>query len=284
MKKFAYSYITLRYVHDIAAGEFVNVGIVLYSREQHLLKSRFRHTYTRIKKVFPDANGLALKSTLSALESTFDRLSDSISSDLPLEEHPNSIEAIVSKILPKDDSALQWGPRGSGLSTSLDDTLEFLYRRYITFNDDKGATNKRSDEEVWRAFKREFDAKKITSHFTTKTIRSSDDEREFQHAWKNGIWHCIEPVSLDLSSSESIKEKAIRWLGQMETLSDGATEGFKVYFLLGEPSQKNLHEAFEKASRILGKAKCAEVIPESKAKAFSDELSSKVVAHRANRD
>ncbi|MCK7468808.1 MAG: hypothetical protein MZU91_12245 [Desulfosudis oleivorans] len=51
-----------------------------------------------------------------------------------------------------------------------------------------------------------------------------------------GVWHCRAPVSFDLASSDSIRDKAHRWLGQLTSVA-GASEPFKLYFLVGEPAQ-----------------------------------------------
>ena len=63
-------------------------------------------------------------------------------------------------------------------------------------------------------------------------------------------WHCLEPVSFDLSSADSLREKAHKWLGQLLSVKE-AKEPFKVYLLLGEPQNENLRPAFDKAVSIL---------------------------------
>jgi hypothetical protein len=46
----------LRYVHDVASGEFANVGVVLYSPEARFTGALCRDTHGRISKMFPDMN------------------------------------------------------------------------------------------------------------------------------------------------------------------------------------------------------------------------------------
>lgn len=106
-----------------------------------------------------------------------------------------------------------------------------------------------------------------------------DDEVEFQYAWKNGLWHCLEPVSLDLSSADSIREKAHRWLGQITSVK-GARDQFKVYLLLGEPQQRALRPAFEKAVSILRKLPVEnEIVLENRAPEFSEEFAREIEMH-----
>jgi hypothetical protein len=71
---------------------------------------------------------------------------------------------------------------------------------------------------------------KLADRLQPKTIASPFDRVEFDHAWKNGKWHCFQPLSFDLANEETIREKARRWAGQMLALKE-ATEPFKLYFL-----------------------------------------------------
>ena len=116
-------------------------------------------------------------------------------------------------------------------------------------------------------------------HFVKKTISVDDDQVEFKHAWKNGVWHCLAPVSFDLASADSIREKAHKWLGQLTSVSK-ATEDFKLYFLVGEPTVAELRPAFESALSILGKSSIEqEFVPEAQAGELSERLAAEVLAH-----
>src|SRR6266849_772275 len=76
----SYTYTVLRYVHDIATGEFVNVGVVVYAPKVRYLQAEMRSTYGRLARVFPDLDGDAFKRAMSYVEgsvaSTAKRLSD----------------------------------------------------------------------------------------------------------------------------------------------------------------------------------------------------------------
>lgn len=49
-----YSYVVLRYIHDVLTGEFVNVGLVMVVPGRPLILTKSRKTFGRIKNVFPD--------------------------------------------------------------------------------------------------------------------------------------------------------------------------------------------------------------------------------------
>jgi hypothetical protein len=73
---------------------------------------------------------------------------------------------------------------------------------------------------------------------------------DFEHAWKNGEWHCYQPLSFDLANEENIRDKARRWAGHMLALKD-ASEPFRPYFFVGSPSDQSLARAYEAAISIL---------------------------------
>ena len=54
-----YSYVVLRYIHDVLTGEFVNVGLVMVVPGRPLILSKSRKTFGRIKSVFPDLDSEA---------------------------------------------------------------------------------------------------------------------------------------------------------------------------------------------------------------------------------
>ena len=277
--KIPYTYSALRYVHDITTGEFVNVGVVLYSREARYASAICRSTFGRLSKTFPGMDGDAFKSQMRFVQSRIEEIGDELKKELPLNGHPASVVEVAHAVLPPDDSSLQWSPPGSGLAENLSQTLETLFERMVTRYDERPQQERRSDDEVWRKYRRSLESRHVLKHLQSKKISVQDDEVEFQYAWKNGVWHCLEPVSFDLSSADSIREKAHKWLGQLLSVKD-TKEPFKVYLLLGEPQQEALRPAFDKAVSILHRLPVdSEVIREDHAGEFSEKFAREIEAH-----
>ena len=67
----AYTYTILRYVHDTATGEFVNVGVALFAPEVPFASAMCRETFGRVTRMFPSANGEAFKAMARHVESRF---------------------------------------------------------------------------------------------------------------------------------------------------------------------------------------------------------------------
>jgi Protein of unknown function (DUF3037) len=274
-----YRYTVLRYVHDITTGEFMNVGVVLKSPDSARVRAKFKLAFGRIKSAFPSVDAAAHRTRMRMLQKAFDGLNDDLAS-AGLAVESESLTALVKRILPADDSGLQWAPIGSGLSRDLDATLQNLYERFVTKHDTDAAADRRKDNDVWREFRSELEQRNVLSYLTRKTIEAPDDSVTFSHAWKNGAWHCFEPVSLDLASDSSIKEKAHRWLGQIASVHR-SHEKFKVYFLVGKPSESRLEKAYDQAVKILAQAPESKVIEEKDAKSFSKKIANDIRAHVA---
>jgi hypothetical protein len=280
--KTPYTYSVLRYVHDITTGEFINVGVALYSREGKYASAICRSTFGRLSKTFPGVNGESFKSLMRFVQSRIEEIGNGFQNELPLAGFPASIMEVAHSVLPPDDSSLQWSPPGGGLSDDLPTTLEGLFVRLVSRYDERLQQERRSDDEIWRKFRRDLESRKVLRHLQPKTISVQDDEVEFQHAWKNGLWHCLEPLSFDLSSPDSIREKAHRWLGQLLSVKD-APEQFKVYLLLGEPQQESLRPAFDRAISILHRLPVPnEIIREANAAAFSEVFAREIETHQPN--
>jgi hypothetical protein len=88
----------------------------------------------------------------------------------------------------------------------------------------------------------------------------------------------LEPISFDLSSADSIKEKAHRYLGQLTSINSSKEE-FKVYALLGEPQHQHLRADFQKALTILQKAPKTVLIREDDAVQFSERFATDIEQH-----
>lgn len=275
-----YSYIVLRYVHDIGTGEFINVGIVLMATRTPYLGAKFKTAYGRVKKAFPTIDPDVFRARMRRLQAAFDQITEGkIDAPIAIDSKEGfPIERLVHSVIRADDSSLQWSAAGSGLSKDLPATLATLYQRFVTKYDTEVGNPLRKDEDVWKHFKSELEKRNVLPHLAEKVIAVADDSVRFEHAWKNGAWHCYEPLSFDLASNTSIKEKAHRWLGQVSSIKD-SPEGFRVYFLVGKPIDAALGDAYDKAISILRKAPSSEVIEEGGAEQFSEAVAKAIAEH-----
>jgi len=279
--KTAYSFVVLRYVHDVAIGEFINVGVVLYAPKANYIGGLCNTRYGRVSKMFGDIDGDYFKGLMRYIETRFEELGNRLRNELPLVEIPGDILQIAKNILPSDDSSLQWSEAGGGQTENPAKTLEDLFERIVARYEVRAQRTSREDGDVWRVFKKEFEARHVLSQLQPKRIIARDYDYEFEHAWKNNNWHVYEPVSFDLMEADSILDKANRWLGRIMTLRD-STDKFKLHMLLGEPLLEKHRASFLKAENILNKMPGEkEFIREHDAEKFSEALAAEILSHDA---
>lgn len=248
MSKLAYSYTVLRYVHDTQTGEYVNVGVVLFVPERGILLRKMRHTISRIKDMFPDLDTGAFKSTMNDVERAIGQYAKKLSSSDLLNRQVDASN-LARVVVPLDDSSLQWSPLGTGLADDPEGALNRLFARMVS-NYDQHHARRRTDDEVWNPVQQELSERNIDLQFEERVFRGKVDEIRFTHTWKNGVWHCYEPLSMDLADADGIKDKARKWLGNLTAARNG-TESFQAHFIVGKPQNASLMGAYDDAINIL---------------------------------
>ena len=265
-KKQAYSYTVLRYVHDVVSGESLNVGVVMHAPGAGFLKAQTRKTIGRLKQVFPDLDRQAFISAMQAVDRGVTALARHVAKEALFDGHATA-ESYARKVVPSDDSALQWSPLGTGLATDLDSAFKRLYTRYVAQYDVRSG-RRRNNDDVWRPVQEKLVERGIHVPFESRTVVGAQDQIEFKKAWKNGRWHAYEPLSLDLADADNIKDKARKWRGHLAAVVEGAADvgNIDLYFLLGRPENPSLMDAYESAKKILEHAHLTkEVVDENEA-------------------
>lgn len=275
-----FSYVVLRYRHDALAGELVNVGVVLYAPDERFLQAAVRTTYGRLSKLYPDFEGGALTADLRRLETALKRLAGQEASSMFASGY--TAASLAKRVIDDPAGSYLWSDVKYGVTKSPAEELRRLFERYIG-RFDTAQVSRRSDADVWRPARDKLAEKALAEFFEPKTIQSSRDEVSFEHAWKNGVWHCIQPLSFDLADTDSIQNKAARWVGHMVGLSK-SDEAFRPYFLVGRPSEAQLQHAFERAVFFLSEAPGTHpprVIREEEIDQFVEELEKEMQTHHA---
>ena len=284
MSEYPFQFAVLRYIHDPATQEFLNVGVVLYSREASFLRARISRRYRRLSDAFlKQVNGNHYRRVADHLERAVSRIQDRFQKELALEEMPTHIEVTLGQILSPDDSSLVFGGVGAGMTENLSDELDHLYDRLVDRYVDREDLPSRNEDDVWRVYKRQLDRAQVTPRLETDvTIHAPryDESYVFRSAWRNERIHPLEPVSFDLVRPESIKEKAHKWLGRTVAL-EGTDELGILYLLVGGPQQEKLQHVYDQALLFLRneiRLEC-EIVEEQDAAAFSKRLAAKMNNH-----
>lgn len=276
-----FQYAVLRYVHDAATGEFLNVGLVLYSSSQRHLQAQLLTKYSRITATFPGTDGEFHRQYISRLQNRFDQLAIEVKKQqLSLFSEKVTIQSILLGALPNDDSSIQFSQPMGGLAKNLDSVFGELYFRLIEKYIEVVERPSRDDDQIWNHFKRPLYEQNILANLQPKKIVTSHDQIEFDYAWKNGNWNLLQPLSFDLIQPTYIRRKARTWLGT-NLLLDTSKEISSLYYLLGRPNldQPALNRAYDDAKDILGTAKLGYkimIIEEDGAEDFARSIKSQI--------
>jgi hypothetical protein len=282
MNEFAFQFAVLRYIHDPATEEFLNVGVVVYSREARYLRAVVNMRYSRLSDAFQEINGDHYRRVVHYIERCLAERHYRLQQLELFDELPAQIETILGQVLPAIDSSLVFGGYGGGITADLEAELNRLYKRLVERYTEREQDYSRTDQQVWQIYSQEFDKHNITPQLAPVTIRTPTYHYEFEHAWKNGRWQPLEPISFDLLHERSILEKANRWIGRATMLADSEEIG-TLHMLLGSPHRRELQPAYQKALRNL-KAKLpaqlkVEMIEEEEAAGFSARLGERMGGH-----
>ena len=131
----SYTYSMLKYVHDAATGEFVNVGVALYCQKKNYFNVILRTTVGRVAGLFPDVRADAFMVLMEGLSKRFKDLNEAYSSPIGFCGRRDNLEEILKSVTPKDDSAIVWSKASFGLTDHPQKTLEKLYSRYVSKHD-----------------------------------------------------------------------------------------------------------------------------------------------------
>ena len=132
MNKFAFQYAILRYMHDPLTEEFINVGVVIYSKEARFLKLEANSRYSRLSRTFTNINGVHYRRIVRHLQRQIAAFHQKYHSQYDLlDEMPSKLDVILNSVLTPDDSSLIFGGHGGGLTFDLNKELKRLFERFV---------------------------------------------------------------------------------------------------------------------------------------------------------
>lgn len=250
-----YQYTLIKYVHNEASGECVNVGIVLYAPESRFFRARFNTRYSRIGQFFLNAfDSEHYRNMVRALEREFDRYSGMIrdgemggsgSVDVTQMFH-----GLVQSVLPEDLTAFRWGPIYGGVTSDPAKRLGELFAEFVTRHDRPTARPLRQESQIWNDFERLVKQRHLDESLAPYTLQSDLYQYEFHGSFQNGKPNVIEPISLDLQVGSSIVEKANQWAGRLVALK--RSQDFAFHAILAPPVDESLRPYFDRARQLLG--------------------------------
>jgi hypothetical protein len=256
MPRIAYRYSILKYLHDPAAGESLNIGVLFYCPQMNLLRLKVGYQTKRLSEAFGAFDLDGYRRTISGMEHAAELVADEIatsSSRLPMTvpPPPESIEEVLPRILFDKGMAYAFGPELYGVCRNPETEVEQLYERYVLsrYTED-GPRKRRVDNDVWNRFRESLFRENIAHLVTERVIRLEDDfEYKFSHSL--GRKAVFEPISFDYADRRMITERVTEVLGLGQLMQAKREEVGKVYFLVGPPTDEKLLKSYESALKLL---------------------------------
>jgi DUF3037 family protein len=280
MRLLGFEFAILRYVHDVVTGEFVNIGVVAYSREERQFAGKVSSRYGRLSSVFSSIDPQQYHRYVNYVMRMCKDLSTRIAQPDMFRNPPAHIQPLLAQIIPPDDSSLVFGGCGGGLTKDLDVELQRLYDRlvlrYAKGHNDIG----RDNNQVWQVYEPALEELDVIAHLASAKIVLPTYEYSFPHAWQNEHWHPIEAVSFDLRRPGSIQSKSMTWVGRAQTLFTSPEMG-QLTLLLGAPQEDDLRKPYDNAKdnleHMLGDR--VELVEEHETDEFAQRLRDRIRLH-----
>jgi hypothetical protein len=276
MKK--YQYQIIRYQHDHFTGEFVNVGVVVYSKENQFLKSKTTSKYQRITHMFPEANGQWIIRVLNNFKSKIAEAAKELDELFSPSEH---LDFITNKIISPDNNALQLSEVKSAIDVDLEIALEDLYNsqveKYLPPRDNNQSLQ---DEDVWKLkYKNYFEKYGIDKRLKLHEVQIPKDVLSFDKSWKNEIWHCYEPLSFVVKESDYVKDKVYKWAGKLRGLQQSKEPLHLTLMTSISSNHKELTSFILEYLKISSDNLTVDIVTDDQAEKLAMEIRNKMDAH-----
>lgn len=279
-----YQYQIIRYVHDHFTGEYVNVGVVVYSPENHFLASKTTRKYQRITSMFAEANGKWIQRVLRDFEDKLEIASKRLTD---LFQPSQQIDNVTGSILPMDDTAIRLSETQFGIDVDLNAALEDLYQSLIEKHISDPKKETLLDEDVWREkYKQYFEKYEIIGKLKEHKVRLSDlpeDNILFSRAWKNEIWHCYEPLSFVVKNTDTVKSKIHKWSGKLSGIRRSGEELHLTLLVSFSPKHKKmlplLEEYLLKEYNLPDNKLRVDIVTDDQAEILAKDVAEKMEKH-----
>ena len=278
MNTIPYTFRVIRYVHDSAVGEMLNVGVLLHAPAANYMGFKFEPLYSRLSSTFVNFDGENFRRYISRMEAALRRVAEGVQPSLGLYEPPRSMEAVTRLVFPDTGGSFQPGPLLAGITDDPAVELEIIFERMVASQYRRETKTRRDDEEVWSVYQRRL-PQEVKRQLKAKTFETREFEATFPHTFKNGKWHILEPVSMDYADAGTIQKKAVDWLGNGVAL-EGHPDLGKMYLLLGAPQNEAYRVRYNRAKDLLNKIPVPhEIIEEDAATDFAEHITGYMREH-----
>ena len=265
--------LVIGYRPDLVAAESLNIGVLLTCPERRFLGAMFLSSFRRITAAFPDADKVVLRGIAKSIEASCEREASRGGTLFP-----DTAEVFFRRLVPDTAGAIRITRTLTGITEDPARSLREMFQRHVS-SEEHVTRRTQSDDELWRRFSTLLESRGLLAQETEHEVQGPNYTERFAHAWKNGVWHVAQPVSLDLNDAHRIRLKAIEWSGRLQMVRPALGET-KVYLLVGatdsgDPQDEAAaakRDALAILSNTVEKDQLATVVREPGMEALADTL------------
>ncbi len=275
--------VVFRFVPDEGSGEALNVGLALRTEAGEFFKAELADkAWKRISDAFPDTHAATIRTSFMRVRNALEKLDGKRC--IP---GITNLDKELRQIVPSPDGFLKWSETIEGETEDANATFRRLMYRYVEQNlQDKPERVSRKDEDVRATFEQALAKRtKLRTRVVPRKLVAKDlkgFEVEVQHAWKNGRWNCVQPVSLDMVNVRDINSKAAQVVGSVQLVSPSEQDAHMILLVGIPPSgRKEAHDAAQEAIEGVRRhvKSEAEVYLEEDAEKLLDQIEADLAAH-----
>lgn len=280
----SYQYQILYYIPDPLTSEHVNLGIVIFDTKTKDLKFNFISKYSRITNFFGShVPGQHIINSIKNISRNL-KLIQQKDSTLFGNSEIDDISQITTEVLQIDSSSIRFSNIKYGVDINFQSAFDDLYNRIILKYNDEEHDESKSDAFVWKSYyKSYFEKYDINKELTSHKVELFQDEIQFEKSWKNGSWNCFQPLSLEQSKSDYIKNKVYKWSGIINAMSK-SDENIHLYFLtsINTNAAKGLSNFINSTLEVKTDRLEVTIIEKDQAETFAKDLKEKIEKHSLN--
>jgi len=179
---------------------------------------------------------------------------------------------LLRTIIPPGSSNFRWSSIRYGTCKDLQSRLETVFEEYVGQFERTPIRRRIDDQSLWQTVISDPSVEQLKNRIETGvTIANELYQYSFQAGWVNGHRQVAEAISFDYIDPQEMIEKANKWRGRLEVLSQ--ENDFSLTATITDPPAGLSKVPYEKARKILSEDKrVREVFTQSEVDKFAHQI------------
>lgn len=230
----------------------MNIGLLIWSSDTKQIYFRFPKQLKRLGSLYSESSITLIKRYLKAFSSRLNEIEHNQKNTAVLFDTPVSFDWVVGELLPITDNSIFFGEPKSGVTSNISQIVKYLENEFLRYYFDSNDQGKKDEAYIRKNVHKLINASPAKDKIKKAVKLENENVSEiFDYSWQNGVVNYVQPLSFDLSDSNLIQNKGLRWFGSMSFLNE---EDRAFAFLTTRPNRRNLVKNYKDAVNILSKA------------------------------